>query len=102
MSRAVNLHSSKAEITLHNLSPIVHIGLGDGAKLDELKVVWANGQAEKISIDKSNARITLKQSSGILSHVIIQEMSCNLFEWTTALFGDFSRRIHAPECRRRR
>ncbi len=45
-------------------SQIIHVGLGDSTKIDELKVVWANGQTEKFSIDKTNTQITLKQTSG--------------------------------------
>ena len=42
-------------------SPMIHVGLGENTKIDELKVIWANGQTEKFSVDKINTRITLKQ-----------------------------------------
>ena len=45
-------------------SQILHVGLGEAAKVDSLEVVWANGQTEKFSVDKINALLTLKQNSG--------------------------------------
>ena len=46
-------------------SQTVHAGAGDSAKIDELKVVWANGQTETFSVDKINTTLTLKQGGGI-------------------------------------
>jgi enediyne biosynthesis protein E4 len=39
----------------------IHIGLGDAAKVDALEIVWANGQSEKIVVDKINTLMTIKQ-----------------------------------------
>jgi hypothetical protein len=46
---------------------IIHIGLGENAKISSLEVVWSNGQREKFSIDKINTRITLKQNAGVVN-----------------------------------
>lgn len=40
---------------------IIHIGLGEAAKIDSLEIVWANGQSEKIPVDKINTLLTIKQ-----------------------------------------
>ena len=40
---------------------IIHLGLGDAAKIDALEIVWANGQSEKIIVDKINTLMTIKQ-----------------------------------------
>ncbi len=45
-------------------SQIIHVGLGDAAKIDGLEVVWANGQTEKFSIEKINSMLTIKQGNG--------------------------------------
>lgn len=45
-------------------SQIIHVGLGDNTKIDNLEIIWANGQTEKFSIDKINAQIIIKQGSG--------------------------------------
>ncbi len=40
---------------------LVHLGLGDATKIDSLEIVWANGQSEKIPVDKINKLLTIKQ-----------------------------------------
>jgi hypothetical protein len=40
---------------------VVHIGLGEAAKIDALEILWANGQLEKIAVDKINTLLTVKQ-----------------------------------------
>ena len=44
-------------------SQIIHVGLGDAAKIDALEIVWSNGQTEKFSVEKINSLITIKQGS---------------------------------------
>ena len=44
-------------------SQIIHVGLGDSAKIDNLEVVWSNGQKEKILVNKVNTQIVVKQSN---------------------------------------
>ena len=39
----------------------IHIGLGEAAKIDVLEIVWANGQKEKVTVDKINTTITVEQ-----------------------------------------
>ena len=41
---------------------IIHIGLGDAAKVDALEIIWANGQSEKITVDKIDRLMTIKQN----------------------------------------
>lgn len=41
---------------------IIHIGLGEALKIDNLEIVWANGQREKIAVEKINTMMTVKQS----------------------------------------
>lgn len=43
----------------------IHIGLGENVKVDELEVVWANGESEKVKIEKINTTITIVQGKGI-------------------------------------
>lgn len=45
-------------------SQTVHIGLGDSTKIDDLTIIWANGQTEKFSIDKINTQTIIKQGFG--------------------------------------
>jgi hypothetical protein len=40
----------------------IHVGLGANAKIDGVEIIWANGQTEKIAVDKINTRITIKQN----------------------------------------
>jgi enediyne biosynthesis protein E4 len=40
---------------------LIHIGLGDAAKIDALEILWANGKTEKLAVDKLNTVITVKQ-----------------------------------------
>lgn len=44
---------------------IIHIGLGDAAKIDSLEIIWANGQSEKIPVDKINTQLIIKQGQNI-------------------------------------
>lgn len=44
----------------------IHIGLGANEKIDELEILWANGETEKVKIDKINQKITIKQGVGIV------------------------------------
>ena len=41
----------------------IHIGLGDAVKVDLLEIIWANGQSEKIPVDKIDRLMTVKQNS---------------------------------------
>ncbi len=40
---------------------LVHFGLGNAIKIDSLEIVWANGQSQKINVDKINSQIVIKQ-----------------------------------------
>ena len=42
----------------------IHIGLGSALKVDLLEIVWANGQREKIAVDKIDCVMTIKQNAG--------------------------------------
>lgn len=42
---------------------VIHIGLGDAAKIDSLEIIWANGQSEKITVDKIDRLMIVKQNS---------------------------------------
>lgn len=44
---------------------VIHIGLGENEKIDELEVIWADGESEKVSIDKINRQINITQGKGI-------------------------------------
>lgn len=46
--------------------PRVHIGLGEAIKIDNMEIIWANGQTEKLFVDKINVQITIKQNTGTL------------------------------------
>ena len=41
---------------------IIHIGLGDAVKVDMLEIIWANGQSEKLTVDKIDRLMTIKQN----------------------------------------
>ncbi len=41
---------------------IIHIGLGTAAKIDALEIVWANGESQKIAVDKIDQLMTIKQN----------------------------------------
>lgn len=43
----------------------IHIGLGELTKIDALEIVWANGQTEKIAVDKINTLLTVKQGQSV-------------------------------------
>jgi hypothetical protein len=45
---------------------IIHIGLDDNEKIDELEIIWANGESEKVKVDTINTRITIGQGKGII------------------------------------
>jgi hypothetical protein len=40
---------------------IINIGLGTAEKVDSLEIIWANGQSEKVSVEKINTLKTIKQ-----------------------------------------
>ncbi|MDQ3131658.1 MAG: CRTAC1 family protein [Acidobacteriota bacterium] len=40
----------------------IHIGLGGAVKIDSLEIIWANGETQKIAVDKINRMMTIKQS----------------------------------------
>jgi enediyne biosynthesis protein E4 len=40
---------------------VIHIGLGAATKIDSLEILWANGERQKITIDKINVQLTVKQ-----------------------------------------
>jgi enediyne biosynthesis protein E4 len=42
---------------------IIHIGLGDALKVDLLEIVWANGQSEKLKVDKIDRLMTIRQNA---------------------------------------
>ncbi len=42
---------------------IIHIGLGESTKIDSLEIIWANGQIEKITVEKINTSMTIKQGA---------------------------------------
>lgn len=42
----------------------IHVGLGNATKIDDIEIIWANGQTQKYPVDKLNSRITVKQNSG--------------------------------------
>ncbi|MEO6589751.1 MAG: CRTAC1 family protein, partial [Pyrinomonadaceae bacterium] len=41
---------------------VIHIGLGTAAKIDALEIVWANGESQKIAVDKIDQTMTVKQN----------------------------------------
>ncbi len=41
----------------------IHIGLGDALKIDSLEIIWSNGQREKITVDKIDRLLTVKQNA---------------------------------------
>jgi hypothetical protein len=40
---------------------IINVGLGDNTKIDNIEVVWANGQTEQFTVGKIDAQIVIKQ-----------------------------------------
>ena len=42
----------------------IHIGLGDALKVDSLEIIWANGQKERVAVDKIDRVMTIKQNAG--------------------------------------
>jgi enediyne biosynthesis protein E4 len=44
---------------------IIHIGLGEAAKIDKFEVVWANGDVETFQISEIGKLVTIKQSEGM-------------------------------------
>ena len=42
---------------------LIHIGLADAQKIDSLEIVWANGQSEKITVDKIDRLMTIRQNT---------------------------------------
>jgi len=45
----------------------VTLGLGDARGTLELRVTWPDGRAEMLPVREANARLTLKEGSGIVS-----------------------------------
>ena len=43
----------------------IHVGLGTNEKIDEIEVIWANGESEKFKIEKINTQIKIVQGKGI-------------------------------------
>lgn len=41
----------------------IHVGLGPASKIDSLEVVWANGQTQKVPVDKINAQLAIRQTN---------------------------------------
>jgi hypothetical protein len=41
----------------------IHIGLGSALKVDLLEIIWANGQREKIAVDKIDRVMTIRQNA---------------------------------------
>ena len=39
----------------------IHIGLGNATKIDVLEIIWANGETQKISVDRLNQQLIIKQ-----------------------------------------
>ena len=42
----------------------IHIGLGGALKVDSLEIIWANGQKERVAVDKIDRVMTIKQNAG--------------------------------------
>ena len=42
---------------------VARFGLGENRKIDNVEIIWANGEKQKISVDKMNIQITIKQNS---------------------------------------
>lgn len=40
---------------------LIHIGLGDAAKIDALEIIWANGETQRVAVEKINQLMTVKQ-----------------------------------------
>lgn len=40
----------------------IHIGLGNAAKVDALEIIWANGESQKIAVEKIDGLLTVKQN----------------------------------------
>lgn len=40
---------------------IIHVGLGAATKIDALEIVWANGDSQKVAVDKIDQPMTIKQ-----------------------------------------
>ncbi len=40
---------------------VIHVGLGAALKIDKLEVVWANGHAETIAVDKIDTTLVIRQ-----------------------------------------
>jgi len=41
------------------------VGLGDNLKIDNLEIIWANGQTEQFTVDKLDTQIVIKQNEKI-------------------------------------
>ena len=49
-----------------SVSPVLHFGLGDASKVDELKVVWPNGKIQKLNTVEANQALTLDFNNAIV------------------------------------
>ncbi|WP_289063452.1 VCBS repeat-containing protein [uncultured Zobellia sp.] len=48
-----------------SVAPMLHFGLGDASKVDELKVVWPNGKVQQLQAVKANQALTLNFESAV-------------------------------------
>ncbi|NNE97726.1 MAG: CRTAC1 family protein, partial [Pyrinomonadaceae bacterium] len=46
----------------------IHVGIGSASKVDEVEVIWANGEREKLSIPTINETIMIEQGKGIIAN----------------------------------
>jgi enediyne biosynthesis protein E4 len=50
--------------------PIIHFGYGDNSSVDSIKVIWPNGNVDKIFNVKTNQTITVTQQSSVNSKAV--------------------------------
>ncbi|CAM4224392.1 VCBS repeat-containing protein [Zobellia nedashkovskayae] len=50
-----------------SVAPMLHFGLGDASKVDELKVVWPNGKIQKLNTVEANQALTLDFNNAIVN-----------------------------------
>jgi hypothetical protein len=63
----VNDNTQMQELTLtrgfqSSVAPELHFGLGQSAKIDEIKVIWTDGKIQKLNDVSSNQKLNLKYS----------------------------------------
>jgi enediyne biosynthesis protein E4 len=80
----------------------LHIGLGDAKKVDSIKVVWANGQSQKIGQVPVNQLFTidfkdLYSEKNIEINSIFNEISLINQSFKINTFNDFNRQILLPK-----